>query len=611
MVRALLLVAAVCAAPLTVAVQLGGQDAATAAVAVPLLAGAALAAARFPLVVTAVPVALSLTADTEMLRPEYWPALALFGYLAGCRAGTARPALWFFGTVALAGLLLSTLVARELWAWPAQLLTLLGTTGLPWLVGRHRRQYGELVHTGWRLAEEMEAQQRAAADRARVRERARIAGDMHDSLGHDLALLAVRAGALQVDPRLADDQRAAAGELREAAAAATARLRDIIGVLREDGDQPPTGPVDESVESLVRSARASGLTVELEGGQTAEALPPMAARAAHRVVQEALTNAAKHAPGAAVRVVLERGPGAGGAHGGPGGGHGGRNGARDAGSTASARSGDDGDPSGTIDATDAAEATEATEATGSPDTTGSADSAGGAHDDVNGADAGGGADRAGAVCVVRVVNGPPPGGGSQHPAHTRHAPHAPYPRPSRQVPGTPLASGGVGLVGLDERVRVAGGSLHSGVTAQGGFEVVARLPVAAVPGAARPARGPAPTLSSREWERTRRRVRRSLAQTVLGPVAVVVGILVLMIPVSVVSDALSVLDRSAYDRLHLGERRGALEDRLPPFTRDGPPDDAPRTPPGKECVYYGTGLYSVGAYRLCFAGGVLVSKAVL
>ena len=472
--------------------------------------------ARWPLGALGAALALALAADAELVAPEWWPALAGFGFLVGRRMPSARPALWFFAGVAAAGLPWCAFVARELWAWPTQLLTLLLSVGLPWLLGRYRAHYAELVDTGWRLAAQMESQQRTAADRARLRERARIAGDMHDSLGHDLTLLAVRASALQVDPALGPRQQEAAGELREAAAAATARLRDIIGVLREDGEEAPTGPAPGSlpglpeIPELVRGARESGLSVTYDaprGGGT-EALAPMAARAAYRVVQEALTNAAKHAPSAAAGVCL------------------------------TPRTAPEGE-----------------------------------------------------VCVVTVTNGPPP----EAPAPPRHA----------------LASGGAGLVGLDERVRLAGGTLRAGETGDGGFEVVAELPTADSAAAPRPAGTPL-TTSARELARVRLRVRRSLTQTVLGPLAVVAGILLLMIPVGLVSSSLSVLERADYDGLRPGTPRAEVEDRMPPFTRDGPPDHAPRIPRGQECVYYSTGLNSPDAYRLCFGNdGTLAAKSVV
>src|SRR5690606_37019805 len=75
----------------------------------------------------------------------------------------------------------------------------------------------------------------------RIRERQRIAQDMHDSLGHQLALIAVHTGALEVDRELTDRQREAVGVLREASVAAMHELRDVVGVLR-DGVEAPSGP---------------------------------------------------------------------------------------------------------------------------------------------------------------------------------------------------------------------------------------------------------------------------------------------------------------------------------------------------------------------------------
>ena len=70
---------------------------------------------------------------------------------------------------------------------------------LPWLVGRYARQQYELVRAGWELAERLEREQDLTAERMRLLERSRIASDMHDSLGHELSLIALRAAALQVD----------------------------------------------------------------------------------------------------------------------------------------------------------------------------------------------------------------------------------------------------------------------------------------------------------------------------------------------------------------------------------------------------------------------------
>jgi signal transduction histidine kinase len=175
----------------------------------------------------------------------------------------------------------------------------------PWLVGRYRYQHALLLTAGWERADRLEREQRAVADQARLRERTRIAEDMHDSLGHELSLIALRSAALEVDRDLPERHQEAAGELRRSAAVATERLREIIGLLRDEGESASVNPVDESVADLVERARGSGMDVHLVTEGDAATLPRMADRAAHRVVQESLTNAAKHAPGATVSVHVE------------------------------------------------------------------------------------------------------------------------------------------------------------------------------------------------------------------------------------------------------------------------------------------------------------------
>jgi hypothetical protein len=129
---------------------------------------------------------------------------------------------------------------------------------------------------------------------------------MHDSLGHELSLIALRAGALQVSPGLAGGHRAAAADQRAAAADATDRLHRITGVLREDDEPVPLAPAGESLEQLVARAAESGLPVRYESAGQGPAAEPggVAERLLHRVVREALTNAARHAPGAAVTVAV-------------------------------------------------------------------------------------------------------------------------------------------------------------------------------------------------------------------------------------------------------------------------------------------------------------------
>ncbi|MYS92046.1 MULTISPECIES: sensor histidine kinase [Streptomyces] len=289
---------------------------------VAVLAVAVALSRRLPLAAFGLAAALSLAAAPALFTVSYGPALGVFALLLGLRAGRARPAVLCFAAVGCAGTVRIVLVGVDpAPEWFVMTGTLLFGCVFPWLGGRYWRQSRELAEAGWLRAARLEDEARFAEERARLRERARIAQDMHDSLGHELSLIALRAGALQVAPGLADEHRAAAADLRAAAADATDRLHHIIGVLREDDDEPvPLAPAGETLEQLVTRAAESGLPVRWQpAGQGGPAAEPggVAERLLHRVVREALTNAARHAPGAPVTVaVTGRAAGAGAGRGG-------------------------------------------------------------------------------------------------------------------------------------------------------------------------------------------------------------------------------------------------------------------------------------------------------
>ncbi|MFI7607516.1 sensor histidine kinase [Micromonospora sp. NPDC049366] len=234
-------------------------------------------------------------------------AIPVFSYLTGRRSATAGPAAVAFALIAAGGTALNLGllgIGTATWFLLASVLLFAGV--FPWLVGRHRRQQQELAEAGRRHAAALVREERGVAERIRLRERARIAQEMHDSLGHDLSLIALRAAALEVATDLDPPHRAAAGELRASVGAATERLHEIIGLLREASGPNPTRPCDEGIDGLVEGAREAGMTVRLQVTPCAAELPTLAGRAAHRVVREALTNAARYAPGAPVDVRLAR-----------------------------------------------------------------------------------------------------------------------------------------------------------------------------------------------------------------------------------------------------------------------------------------------------------------
>jgi signal transduction histidine kinase len=176
---------------------------------------------------------------------------------------------------------------------------------------RARRQ---LLHTLRERALRAEAEQRLHEDRTRMAERTRIAREMHDVLAHRISLLALHAGALEVQPDLpAAKVRETAELLRSTARQALEELRGVIGVLRDEPGQlpvaPPPQPTLSDLARLVAETRRAGARIDFEMQvQHAEAAPAALGRDAYRIVQEALTNIGKHASGTATRVRVTGAP---------------------------------------------------------------------------------------------------------------------------------------------------------------------------------------------------------------------------------------------------------------------------------------------------------------
>jgi signal transduction histidine kinase len=168
------------------------------------------------------------------------------------------------------------------------------------------RAQRQIVHALRQRAAQLESEQRLKVEQAREAERLRIAREMHDVLAHRVSLLSLHAGALEFRPDASPEEVAhAAGVIRATAHAALEELRDIIGVLREGGEpgapEPPQ-PTLADVPALIDESRAAGMDVRAR--VDAPDAPDALGRTVYRVVQEGLTNARKHAPGAAVDVTV-------------------------------------------------------------------------------------------------------------------------------------------------------------------------------------------------------------------------------------------------------------------------------------------------------------------
>ena len=155
-------------------------------------------------------------------------------------------------------------------------------------------------------ARRAETEAELRAEQAQRLAREAIAREMHDVLAHRLTLLSVHAGALEFRPDAPREEVArAAGVVRESAHEALQDLREIIGVLRaadaEDAGRPQ--PTLAALDGLVAESRSAGMKVALDSRVAdAGAVPASVGRTAYRIVQEGLTNARKHAPGAEVAV---------------------------------------------------------------------------------------------------------------------------------------------------------------------------------------------------------------------------------------------------------------------------------------------------------------------
>ncbi|MGM1065504.1 sensor histidine kinase [Saccharothrix sp. Mg75] len=380
------------------------------------------------------------------------------------------------------------------------MLTVYGMViALPFLVGRYTAQRNALVAALQEREERVVRERRMVSRQVRLRERNRIAQDMHDSLGHRLSLISVHAGALALDTGLGDKQREAVQVLRTAALTAMEELRGVIGVLRRDEpEEDQVRRTVDAIDELVEGARRAGVRVSLVRGGQPVPLPAKVSHAAYRIAQEGLTNASKHAPGASVQVTVKYEPDA---------------------------------------------------------------------------------------LVVEVRNNPPR---------------------ARQPRGS-----GFGLIGLGERVRLAGGMLHVGELPTGGFRIAALLPYEDTAAAddepfEEEQPEPAKPTGIRKWA--------GVGSILLAGVVVVVVVggytWIGTQPFT------KVVDQPLYDSIEVGWSEGEVMSRLPGGAE--PPlgdlsSDAPPEPAGSTCQYRVADQQSYRSQatrvvRFCFAGGRLVEK---
>jgi signal transduction histidine kinase len=459
--------------------------------------------ARRPLVL------LPLLAIAALLTEVHWAfglTVAAVSFAIGRSAlPTPLAAPTFLSLIAAAALSLRV-DGGSLVGWVGVIAAAVMLLLLPWLLGRHLRDRENLRVAEQEAVEQLHRQQVALAQETRVRERVRIAREMHDTLGHELSLLALRAGAVEVGVGTATGTEArAAQDLREAATRAAEQLTDIVGVLGET-DSGPLRPPSEDVREVVAGAVDAGMRVTLAWDGDEEAMAPTVQRALVRLVREGITNAAKHAPGARVRVHVRRGR-------------------------------------------------ESVEVSVSDD----------------------GASGAQAARV----------------------------------------SGGRGLVGLQERLRLLGGQVTAG-SAGNGFRLAASLPVEGRLLLSTDGEEPPhpEEVALRHLEMPRMRARRSLVSVLVAPLVVLVTAAVVLAGYFTFVTVASVLPPGEFEEIHVGQPQSEAEEVLPPAEMAEPPVNRLPAPPGPqvECRYY-EGEVSFfdreDVYRICFDQGVVIATDVI
>ncbi|MFI6102416.1 sensor histidine kinase [Lentzea sp. NPDC051213] len=259
--------------------------------------------------------ALILTAPLFAINNLFAMATTTFVVFAASRRIQKRSRLWaLLGVTAVVqtvfGLALQSVRATPVWEITAGMVfgavffvLFPAVSGM--LLGRRR----PMVQLLQERNEYLERARALTAASARSDERAHIAGEMHDMLGHRLSLISIHAGALELATAAKAPQLHEQAELiRTTSSIAMAELREILGVLRTN---PEPESLDEDtgtkadISHLVASSVEAGITVSLDwSGDDLRDADPRTRRAVHRVVREALTNVHKHAASARTRVLV-------------------------------------------------------------------------------------------------------------------------------------------------------------------------------------------------------------------------------------------------------------------------------------------------------------------
>lgn len=192
---------------------------------------------------------------------------------------------------------------------PLETLVLVAVASGLWLLGLGGRRIAADAVRLRELADRLRAEQRVSAERAVAAERARIARDLHDQVAHHVSAIALQAHAtVQVMPDGAHPAMEGLVSIGNSADTALTEMRGLLRLLADGTTEPRPELSLSHLDALVRDAEAAGCRVEVSMDPAALAGPPMTQISAYRIVQEALTNALKHAGPTSASITLRQGP---------------------------------------------------------------------------------------------------------------------------------------------------------------------------------------------------------------------------------------------------------------------------------------------------------------
>ncbi|WP_345441984.1 histidine kinase [Actinoallomurus vinaceus] len=239
-------------------------------------------------------------AGSALLFVHPQPAVYWFTFWACIDAGTMFPRRE--GAMLMGGCC-GVLLTGYLLGHGDALATFAAVTFVAYLVGRNHRLHTDRAEQARLLAEQTVLASERQAQAATLAERGRIARELHDVLGHSLTALSLQLEAADAALEFADDRDQARRHLARARTLTRSGQEEAVAAVRTLGEGEVA--VQELIEGLVEAFRHdTGVSVEWSLRGDARPLPADSALAIYRTVQESLTNARKHAPGADVRVSL-------------------------------------------------------------------------------------------------------------------------------------------------------------------------------------------------------------------------------------------------------------------------------------------------------------------